>query len=227
MLDILSQILEASATDISPSYLILCTAVSLLCGVGVALTYMYRNTYTKNFVVTLALLPSMVQLVIMIVNGNLGAGVAVMGAFSLVRFRSIPGTAKEISSIFFAMAIGLATGMGCLSIALLFLTVVGLMTLFFNTISFGEQKRAERDLRITIPENLEYNGLFDDLFADYTKKAELIKTRTTNMGSLYELTFRILLNNKEQEKEFIDKVRCRNGNLSIVCGRVSSQKEEL
>ncbi len=226
----LSSILEtvsATANNISPSYLLICTLTSIALGIGVALSYMYRNTYSKNFVITLALLPSMVQLVIMIVNGNLGAGVAVMGAFSLVRFRSIPGSAKEISSIFFAMAIGLATGMGYLTVAFLFLVIVGLMTLFLNTIHFGEQKRIEKELKITIPENLNYDGLFDDLFAAYTKHAELVRVKTTNMGSLYELTYRIALNAQEVEKAFIDELRCRNGNLNIACGRISIQKDEL
>jgi hypothetical protein len=163
----------------------------------------------------------------MIVNGNIGAGVAVMGAFSLVRFRSIPGSAKEISSIFFAMAIGLATGMGCLTAAFLFLLIVGAMTLLLNTIHFGEQKKIEKELRITIPENLNYSGLFDDLFVKYTKGAELTRVKTTNMGSLYELSYRIILLSQEVEKDFIDELRCRNGNLNIICGSLTVHKDEL
>ena len=227
MLNSLLEIVASTADSISPSYLLICTAASVALGIGVALSYMYKNTYSKNFVVTLTLLPAMVQLVIMIVNGNLGAGVAVMGAFSLVRFRSIPGSAKEISSIFFAMAIGLATGMGYLMVAFLFLLIIGFMTFFLNTIHFGEQKRIEKELRITIPENLDYVGLFDDVFQSYTKRADLIRVKTTNMGSLYELTYRILLKGNDLEKAFIDELRCRNGNLNIICGRVSVQKEEL
>ncbi len=227
MLDSIISIAASNASAISPAYLLVCTLASLTFGLGSALIYMYRNAYSKNFVVTLALLPAMVQLVIMIVNGNLGAGVAVMGAFSLVRFRSIPGSAKDIGSIFFSMAIGLATGMGYISVAFLFLVIVGLMTLFLNTVSFGEQKKIEKELKITIPENLDYAGLFDDLFARYTKGSELIRVKTTNMGSLYELSYRIILGSPEIEKNFIDELRCRNGNLNIVCGRLSAYRDEL
>ncbi|WP_427910113.1 DUF4956 domain-containing protein [Pelotomaculum schinkii] len=207
--------------------LLLCTLASLVLGLGVAGIYMYRNNYTKNFVVTLALMPAMVQLVIMIVNGNLGVGVAVMGAFSLVRFRSIPGSSREIGSIFFAMAVGLATGMGYLVIAALFLLIVGLMTMLLNTVSFGEQKTTAKELRITIPENLDYAGLFDDLFSKYTQKAELVRVKTTNMGSLYELRYHIALKGTEIEKSFLDELRCRNGNLNIAIGRVTTRSDEL
>ncbi|ADY54844.1 hypothetical protein Sgly_0479 [Syntrophobotulus glycolicus DSM 8271] len=214
-------------SSITVDQLLICTLASIVLGLGVAAVYMYRNTYSKNFVVTLALLPAMVQLVIMVVNGNLGAGVAVMGAFSLVRFRSIPGSAKEIGNIFFAMAVGLATGMGYIAIAFLFLFIVGAMSLLLNTVRFGENKKADKELKITIPENLEYEGIFDDVFAKYTQQAELIRVKTTNMGSLYELHYRIVLNGTGIEKGFLDELRCRNGNLNIICGRVPSVHEEL
>jgi hypothetical protein len=207
--------------------LLLYTLASLALGLGVAAVYMYRNTYSKNFVVTLALLPAMVQLVIMMVNGNIGAGVAVMGAFSLVRFRSIPGTAREISCIFFAMAIGLASGMGYPGVGLVFLVLVGAMSVFLNTIPFGEPKKTEKELKITIPENLDYDGIFDDLFQKYTQKAELVRVRTTNLGSLYELHYHIALKDAAINKSFLDELRCRNGNLNIVCGKVPAFREEL
>jgi len=216
-----------STSSVTLGQLLLCTLASLVLGLGVAGIYMYRNAYSKSFVVTLALLPAMVQLVIMMVNGNIGAGIAVMGAFSLVRFRSIPGSAREISSIFFAMAIGLATGMGYLAVAFLFLLLVGAMSTFLNTVPFGEQKKIEKELKITIPENLDYTGLFDDLFAKYTKGAELVRVKTTNMGSLYELHYHIVLRGTTIEKEFLDQLRCRNGNLNIVCGRASYNRDEL
>jgi hypothetical protein len=194
-------------------------------GLIIALIYMYRNTYSKSFVTTLVLLPAMIQLVIMVVNGNLGAGVAVMGAFSLVRFRSIPGTAREISSIFFAMAVGLANGMGYILASFVFLVLVGFTSLLLTTVKFGEQKVEEKELKIIIPENLDYTGLFDDLFDQYVKKADLIRVRTTNMGSLYELYYQVVLKKSEEEKGFIDALRCRNGNLNISCGRLSGYQE--
>lgn len=224
----LESILQTNAaSSITVQGLLLCTLASLVLGIGVAYIYMYRNIYNKNFVVTLALLPAMVQIVIMLVNGNIGTGVAVMGAFSLVRFRSVPGSAQEISSIFLAMAVGLATGMGYLGIAALFLIIIGAMTILLSATGFGEQKKTEKELKITIPENLDYSGIFEDLFEKYTKTAELIKVRTTNMGSLYELQYQIALADQAKEKEFLDELRCRNGNLNISCGRVPTSKVEL
>ncbi len=226
----LTSIFTAAATEsgtISLPALLLCTAVSLVLGLAAACIYMYRNTYSKSFVVTLALLPVIVQTVILLVNGNLGTGVAVVGAFSLIRFRSVPGSARDISSIFFTMAIGLATGTGYLAIALLLLAAVGLMTLLLSSTRFGEPRQSERDLKITIPENLDYDGLFDDLFSAYTKKAELVRVRTTNMGSLYELQYRVILRGRGVDKAFLDEIRCRNGNLSLSCGQATATHDEL
>ena len=154
-------------------------------------------------------------------------GVAVVGAFSLVRFRSVPGSAREISAIFFAMAIGLATGMGYVGVALLFLILVGLMTLLLTRLRFGESRAQEKELRITIPESLDYSGIFDDLFAKYTKRAELVRVKTSGMGSLYELHYRVALREPVIEKAFLDDLRCRNGNLTISCGPVSTVRDEL
>lgn len=214
-------------SGLTPVLFLVCTLASLLLGLGTAFIYMRRSTYSKSFVVTLALLPAMVQLVIMLVNGNIGAGVAVAGAFSLVRFRSVPGSAKEIGCIFFAMAIGLATGMGYLFFALLFFLVIGAALLLLNTTRFGENHSGDSILRIVIPESLDYEGLFDDLFETYTNGAELIRVKTTNMGNLYELTYQIRLKTPVARKAFLDELRCRNGNLTISCGRILSDREEL
>ena len=208
------------------SYLIN-TGASLVLGMAGALIYMHRNTYNKGFVITLALLPAMVQMVIMMVNGNLGTGVAVMGAFSLVRFRSVAGSAKEISSIFLAMAVGLATGMGYLAVAAVFTAVMGLVTILLNLTKFGEQKQTVRRLQVTIPEGLDYTDVFDDLFSRYLHRWELLKVKTTNMGSLFKLEYQVVLKDCCQEKAMIDDLRCRNGNLEIVCGRTAAGKEEL
>ena len=165
-----SIVVSDTTTSFSLNTFIICTAVSLGLGVLIASIYMFRNSYTKGFVVTLALMPAIVQMVIMLVNGNLGAGVAVMGAFSLVRFRSAPGTAREISSIFLAMAVGLATGMGYLAIAVLFVAVLGIASIVFTVSPFGAGNVLERSLRITIPESLDYTEVFDDIFNKYLKK---------------------------------------------------------
>lgn len=224
----LESILTTTPTgDVSTSSLLLCTAAALLLGFGVAAVYMYRNTYAKNFVITLVLLPVIVHTVILMVNGNLGTGVAVMGAFSLVRFRSVPGSAREIGSIFLAMAIGLATSTGNIGYAVLLLILVGATTVILSRSRFGEAKSRKRSLKITIPENLDYDGLFDDLFQQYTDGVRLVQVKTTNMGSLYELHYQIILKEPNINKEFLDALRCRNGNLNIVCGRVSTVQTEL
>lgn len=220
----LNSILTGSLTiDI----LLICTVSSILMGVIIAWGHSVYNYSSKGFVITIALLPVIVQMVIMLVNGNLGTGVAVMGAFSLVRFRSVPGSAKEISSIFMAMAVGLATGTGYIAVAVIFVVIVGGIYVVFNQTGFGEKKSKEKELKITIPEGLDYTGVFDDLFQEYTEKNELIKVKTTNLGSLFKLEYRIKLKELEKEKEFIDEIRCRNGNLEIICSKLRMENDEL
>ena len=206
---------------------LLCTMVSLVLGFLIAAVYMSQGTYSKNFVITLVLLPMLVQMIIMLVNGNLGTSVAVLGAFGLIRFRSVPGSSKEIASIFFSMAVGLATGTGFLTFALMMTLVVGTVFLVLGRTSFGEMKNAEKDLRITIAENLDYTEIFDDIFQNYTRKCNLQRVKTTNLGSMYELDYYITLKDPKQEKEMIDAIRCRNGNLTIVCGRRNTVQDEL
>ena len=172
-------------------------------------------------------MPAIVQIVIMMVNGNIGAGIAVMGAFNLVRFRSIPGTAKEICSIFMAMAVGLATGMGQIAVDVIFTALLLVVNFIYLALHFGETKRIVKELKITIPENLDYTELFDDIFEKYTTSSELIRVRTTNMGSLYQLFYHIQLKDSAMEKEMLDQIRCRNGNLEIVCGRIADNGREV
>ena len=197
----------------------ICTAVSLVLGLGAAALAMYKAKYSRSFVLTLAALPAMVQIVIMMVNGNIGAGVAVAGAFGLIRFRSAPGSAKEIGLVFLATAIGLATGMGYVAVAAVFFAVIALFLLVLTAAGFGAGAADERELKITIPENLDYDGLFDDLFDKYTRSAELDRVKTANMGTLYELSYKVVLRDSRQTKAFLDELRTRNGNLNIVCGK--------
>ena len=208
-----------SGTEITTSAFLLCTAVSLVLGLGAAALNMYKNKYSQSFVLTLAMLPAIVQLIIMLVNGNIGVGVAVAGTFGLVRFRSANGTAKEIGSIFLVMAIGLATGMGYLALAAVFFAIMAIFTLVLESIGFGARGADERELKITIPENLDYDGLFDDLFQKYTRTADLERVKTTNMGTLYELCYKIVLKDAHGTQTFLDELRTRNGNLNIVCGK--------
>lgn len=219
-------ILTGVQGSLSIQQALFCTLTSLVLGFIISCIYMLLGNFNKNFVITLTLLPAIVQLVIMMVNGNVGTGVAVLGAFSLVRFRSVPGSSKEIVSIFFSMSVGLATGMGYLSFAVLIVFSVGLVFLILGKTPYGEQRVKEKDLRITIAENLDYTEIFDDIFAKYTKKYSLCRVKTINLGSLYELNYHILLKSEKEEKEMIDAIRCRNGNLTIICGRISSLSEE-
>ena len=223
----LSSLFSESAATIQISSLLLCITASFGLGLLVAVVHMYRNVYTKNFVITLAILPVLVQSVIMLVNGNLGTGVAVLGAFSLIRFRSVAGGAREITSIFWSMGIGLATGMGYVSYTTVFSIAVALFLFVIYSSSFGNQKTAERELKITIPEDLDYPNLFDDIFENFAYSKRLDSVRTTTMGSLYELRYILLLKNQEQEKALIDAIRVRNGNLPIVLGKVATNRDEL
>ncbi len=208
---------SSTSAGISLSDFLLCMLVALIVGAILAAIYTYKTKYTKSFVITLALLPSVVCVVILLVNGNLGAGIAVAGAFSLVRFRSVPGTAKEIYAIFLAMAAGLAVGMGYPGFAVLFSVIVGLASMLYTRFGIGgaEDGKAGKELRITIPEDLDYDGVFDDLLNEYAGNWQLVGVRTTNMGSLYRLRYELSLKEGKSEKEFIDKLRCRNGNLEV------------
>ena len=214
---------------ISVKDFLLCLGVSLLLGLIMAFAYMWRNDHTKSFLLTLALLPAVVCVVIMMVNGNIGAGVAVAGAFSLVRFRSAPGSAKEIVTIFLAMGAGLIAGMGYLGFAVLFTVIMCAMFVLYNFITSGSTKIGSltKTLKITIPEDLDYTGVFDDIFAEYTKKRELVKIKTTNMGSMFRLTYNVTLRDASKEKQMIDKTRERNGNLEIMVSKQETHAAEL
>ena len=214
-------------TGLSSNTVVFCTICSILLGIGVALMYMLKNSYDKGFVITLVLLPAMVQIVIMLVNGNVGTGVAVVGVLSLIRFRSIPGTARDIGSIFLAMTIGLAAGLGYLLYALIFLIIIGLVNLVMVYSKFGVKEQNDQILKITIPENLDYEDLFDDIFIHYVKSNHLEMVRTTNMGSFFELTYQIEMKERNKSKEFLDALRCRNGNLNIILSRPQILKNEL
>ena len=216
-------------TLISVTDFLLCLGVSLAIGMMMALAYMYHTRYTKSFVITLALLPAVVCVVIMMVNGNVGTGVAVAGAFSLVRFRSVPGTAKEICTLFLAMAAGLIAGMGYLGYAALFAAVMCAMFVLYNCLDLGSKKNAAtfKVLTITIPEDLNYSGVFDDVFTTYTRTHELIRVKSTNMGSMFKLTYNVMLRDVTREKEMIDQLRCRNGNLEIAVSKQETVGTEL
>jgi hypothetical protein len=211
--------------DLTVQTFLLCTLVSLVLGLGLALIAAKVKNSSKSLCLTLALLPAVVQVVISLVNGNIGTGVAVAGAFSLVRFRSTPGNAHDIGLIFLAMAIGLATGMGQLLIAALFFVIMAVVEVALSKSPLATTNERERVLKITIPETLDYQGVFDDLFAQYCVSSKLERVKTTNMGELYQLEYVIVLKTNDVPKAFIDDLRCRNANLTIACSRPVSKDE--
>lgn len=219
---------HAGAAVISVPDFLLCVCVSLVAGLILAGCYMFRSRHTKSFVMTLAMLPAVVCVVIMMVNGNVGTGVAVAGAFSLVRFRSVPGTAREIVMLFLAMGAGLIAGMGYLAYSLLFALLLGLVSMVYTLANFGGRKNgAYKTLTITIPEDLDYSGVFEDIFKEYTSSCNLVRVKTTNMGSLFRLTYDVVLLDSRREKEMIDQLRCRNGNLEITVSQQETAAMEL
>ena len=212
-----------TAATITVQEFLICIAVSLVIGVFLALVYAFRSKYTQSFLVTLALIPAVVCVVIMMVNGNVGAGVAVAGAFSLVRFRSVPGSAKEICAIFLAMGAGLVTGMGFIGYAVLFAVILGGAMFICSLTGFGGGRdEEERTLKITVPENLDYTEVFDEILADCTDSYRLTNVKTTNMGSLFKLTYVVKLKKDTNQKDMIDRLRVRNGNLEIILTQVDT-----
>lgn len=214
---------------ISVGSFLLCLVCSLVIGLIFTAVYIHGSRCSRSFAVTLALLPAVVCVVIMMVNGNVGTGVAVAGTFSLVRFRSVPGTAREIVILFLAMGSGLLTGMGYLGYALLFAVLISAVNVLYDHLGFGLGKKAalHKTLHITIPEDLDYTGVFDDLLRKYTSSWELVQVKTTNMGSLFRLTYNLTLRSAGTEKELIDQLRCRNGNLEITVSRQETTVYEL
>ena len=203
-------------------------ACALAMGLVLAVAYCYRSRHNRGFVMTLAMLPAIVSVVISMVNGNVGTGVAVAGAFSLVRFRSVPGSARDIGFIFLAMVIGLVCGMGYVGYAVLTTLILSGGFVIYQTVGFGAgSDERDRTLRITVPEDLDYTSLFDDVLAAYTTYHDLVSVKTTNMGSLYRLTYNVGMADPATERAFIDELRCRNGNLEIAISRQETIADQL
>ena len=212
----LTNLFSSVESTFSISALIISSIVSIILGFLIAVTHKYTSKYTKGYLTTISILPFLVQIVILLVNGNLGTGIAIMGAFSLVRFRSLPGNAKEILTVFFSMTIGLAIGCGYIVFASI-VTIVGCLFLFlYEKTKIFDINNCEKILNIIVPEDLDYTEVFDDIFEKYAKKVELQKVKTVDMGSMFQLKYLILLKEKISEKEFIDDLRVRNGNLKII-----------
>ncbi len=216
----------ASSVEFVPFLTSVLVAIAL--GLALALIYCFRSRYTRSFVITMVTLPAIVAVVITMINGNIGAGIAVAGSFSLVRFRSVPGQARDIAFVFLAMCVGLVCGMGYVALAALVTAIIGGVNLLLQATNFGKSgARVNRTLRITISEDLDHTHLFDDLFERYTTYHELYSVKTTNMGSLYKLVYNVGLRNPDEERDFIDELRCRNGNLEIAMTRQEVATDEI
>lgn len=207
----------------------LCLAVALASGIAYTFLCYFKSRSSKSFFITTAMLPAVVAVVIILVNGNIGAGIAIAGAFSLVRFRSAQGTAKEICTIFVSMTSGLAFGMGYLAYGVLFLLVMGAIMLVLSITKIWERKPDQKQKRVTItlPEDLDYTSVFEDVFSTYTTKHDLVKVKTVNMGSMFRITYDVILKNPADEKKFIDEIRIRNGNLEVLVARTDLDQAEL
>lgn len=216
-----TSLLNSTTGSLTISTALLCTGTSLILGFLISAVYHQDGHGSRSFMTSLVLLPILVQMVIMMVNGNLGTSVAVLGTFGLVRFRSAPGTSREICFIFLAMAVGLATGTGYLTFAVFMTLVIGTVVILMNWSRFAERGSAEKELKITIPENLDYTEIFDDIFEKYLKKYSLERVKTTNLGSMIECKYQIVIKDINLEKKMMDELRCRNGNLTILIGRES------
>ena len=221
--------LFSSVDTMGPQEFIICIAFALLVGFMISGMYIYKNTHSSSFALTIALLPAIVCVVIMVVSGDIGAGIAVAGAFSLIRFRSAPGSAKEIIVIFLAMATGLLIGMGFLAYSLIFAIVICLVIMACSAINFGETRTedAKKIIKITIPEDLDYNSQIDTIIAEYTTEYELTRVKSVNMGSMFKLTYEVTLKDASKQKELIDKIRVRNGNLEVAVLRQDTNKQTL
>ena len=225
----LKSLFNSTSSSVELWAILVCTLVSIILGVIVAYTHKKTSKYSKNFLMTLAILPVLVQTVMIMVNGNLGTSVAIVGAFSLVRFRSAAGTAKEICIIFVSMATGLAFGIGYVAYASIFAFLCGALLMLAGYLNVWEPRVSDKDrvLKVTIPESLDYQEVFKDLFAEYTTEVEMLRVKTINMGSMFRLTYRVKFKDASKEKEFIDKVRCRNGNLEVALEREEFTAQEL
>ena len=222
-----SSILTGITSYLSITQVLACTAASIVCGMIIALAYRYTEHPSRNFLISVVILPAVVQMIILMVNGNLGVGVAVAGSFSLVRFRSLPGKASDIVIIFLAMGAGLMTGMGYIWLAVCCALLISLLFVMAARIPVFDEDQSVRSLRITIPEDLDYTTVFDDLMEKYTTSSRLVSSKTVNLGTMYQLTYEIRLKDEKAEKTMIDELRTRNGNLSIACGHQAAAAQEL
>lgn len=229
-MSLLDNIFADPLTDVfTLDQFLLVTFCGLFVGAMIGVFYAVFNKYSESFVSTVALLPAVVAVVILVVNDNIGMGIAVAGAFALIRFRSAPGKAKEIGAIFLSMGAGLLVGVGYLAFAIIFALISGLFYFLYTRISdhYGMQQIKDKVLNVTVPEDLDYSGIFDDIFANYTDGHRLKRVKTSNMGSMFRLTYSVTMKAGANEKAMIDEIRCRNGNLEVSVADIEGEEAGL
>ena len=220
-----NSIFDINATGLEITSALIAAGVALLLGIVLAITHSKTSQTTKGMMVTLAVLPVLVMAVMIMINGNLGTSIAILGAFSLIRFRSIAGRAKDLLAIFAAMMIGLACGMGHVLFATIIMAIYVVATVLFTYTKLLEPDHHERVLKIVIPEDLDYEDVFEDVFSKYTSRHRLVRMKTMNMGSLYKLTYDIKMRNGVKEKEFLDEIRVKNMNLKVLLSEPCCEEE--
>ncbi len=220
-----NSVFDTSSAGLNITSILMCSAVAIALGLVIAFTHMKTSRTSKNFLITLTILPLLVEVVMLMVNGSLGTSIAILGAFGLIRFRSIAGNSKEISSVFFAMAIGLALGMGHILFAAVITVITVFLILILSKTNIFNLSSQPQTLQIVVPEDLDYTHMFDAEFKKYTTHHELVRSKTTNMGSLYQLTYEVNLKKSANEKEFLDAVRVKNSNLKVLLSHVSKEEQ--
>ncbi|MBP1991605.1 DUF4956 domain-containing protein [Paenibacillus eucommiae] len=215
-----------TSSELTLSYALLTIFISIALGAIISWTYMRTQTnYAQSFTLTMIVLPMIVAIIILLIGSNIARAFSLAGAFSIIRFRSAPGDPKDIAFVLFTMAAGLACGVGSFGYAVLFTLCLCALMFFLKAIKFGEKKAAQKMLKVTIPENLGYEEAFDEIFKAFKIDYELRKVRTTELGSLYELVYSVTIDHLTNQKEFLDAVRCRNGNLDITLTMNPSMSE--
>lgn len=218
-------IFDSTASGLDIVTMLICLGVGIVLGIVIAFAHKITTRCSKDFLVTVAILPLLVSVVMIMINGSLGTSIAILGAFSLIRFRSMPGSAKELLSVFFAMAVGLALGMGHIFFATTFTIIVSGLIIVFDKVRIFSSSNYEQILKITIPEDLDYSKVFEDEFKKYTKSHRIFKTKTINMGSLYKISYYVTLKNGINEKDFLDAIRVKNCNLQVLLSSGDDEKE--
>ena len=220
-----NSIFDSSTVGLEINTALIAAGVALVLGVVLAITHKLTSQTTKGFLITLAVLPVLVMAVMIMINGNLGTSIAILGAFSLIRFRSIQGRAKDLLSVFFAMMIGLACGMGHILFGVVITVVAIIAIVLFSVTRFLEPNKKEKRLVVVVPEDLNYEEAFKDILKKYTSRADLIAMKTVNMGSLYNLTYNVKMKAGVSEKEFVDELRVKNCNLQVILGQPLLEEE--